>query len=188
MPVPPSGNLGPDALREDPAFSDWVAHEGRSTYLRYLVTHPWYTATAPLDDFAGLRQSAADEVKPSTAMLAPPDSYATTRPVLPAFVEQILFQPGDTGAVIFGLVLVLGWSLAWIRRRSAAWVIPLVVIGLSIASLYTGWHGATPELGRLALLGAVGLRIGLLLQLAFLVETAVVARRDVPGRVPAPTS
>lgn len=177
MPVPASGNLGPDALREDPAFSNWVAHEGRSTYLRYLATHPWYTATAPLDDFAGVRRSSADEDAASIAMLAPPDSYATTRPVLPAFVEQVLFEPGDTGAVIFGLVAVLGWTLASIRRRSAAWIVPLVLIGLSIGSLYTGWHGATPELGRLALLGAVGLRIGLLLQLAFLVEGALVARR-----------
>lgn len=180
MPVPESGEMGPDALREDPAFSDWVAHEGRSTYVRYLATHPWYTATAPLDDFTSLRRSALDEVEPTASMLAPADSYASTRPVLPSVAEQLLFGPGDTGAVILLLVVVLGWTLARVRRRSMRWTIPLVLIGLAFTSLYAGWHGATPELGRLALMGAIILRIGLLLQLAFLVEDEVSLRRDRP--------
>lgn len=177
MPVPPSGDLGPDALRSDPAFSDWVAHEGRSTYARYLLTHPWYTATAPLDDFAGVQRSSADEAAPSVAMLAPPDRYATSRPVLPGVVEDLLFGPGDTGTVILLLVVVLGWSAARFRRRSSRWVVPLSLVFLAVATLYTGWHGATPELGRLALVGAIVLRIGLLLQLAFLIEDEVVRAR-----------
>jgi hypothetical protein len=188
MPVPASGELGPDALREDPAFSDWVAHEGRSTYVRYLATHPWYALTAPLDDFTSVRRSALDEQEPDVAMLAPPGSYATTRPVLPSVVEQVLFGPGDTGAVILLLVVVLGGTLARLHRRSMRWTIPLVLVALAFTSLYAGWHGATPELGRLALMGAVILRIGLLLQLAFLVEDEVlVRRRSVVGDV-APTS
>lgn len=188
MPVPKSGDLGPDSLREDPAFSNWVAHEGRSTYVKYLATHPWYTATAPLDDFAGVRQSSADEASPSIAMLAPPDSYATSRPVLPDLVERLLFGPGDTGMVIFLLVVVFGWTAARIRRRSVRWIIPLSLIGLAIASLYAGWHGATPELGRLALVGAVVLRIGLFLQLAFLIEDEVLAPRRPDPVVPDPAA
>jgi hypothetical protein len=187
MPVPPSGNLGPDSLRSDPAFSDWVAHEGRSTYARYLLTHPWYTATAPLDDFAGVRRSSADEAAPSVAMLAPPDSYATSRPVLPGVAEDLLFGPGDTGMVILLLVVVLGWTAARFRRRSTRWTVPLSLIFLAFATLYTGWHGATPELGRLALVGAIVLRIGLLLQLAFLIEDEVVrARAGRSGQVAPP--
>ncbi|MCU1371143.1 MAG: hypothetical protein JWO77_2337 [Ilumatobacteraceae bacterium] len=178
MPVPKSGDLSPDSLRDDPAFAHWVAHEGRSTYVRYLATHPWYALTAPLDDFTTVRQSALDEYERPTAMLAPPDSYATSRPVLPSLAEQALFGPGDTGMVITLLVVVLGWTLVRIRRRSVRWAIPLSLVGLAFASLYTGWHGATPELGRLALMGAMGLRIGLFLQLAFLIEDEVVARRD----------
>ena len=178
MPVPASGDLGPDSLRSDPAFSDWVAHEGRSTYVRYLITHPGYTATAPLDDIAGLRPASAEaEAEPSPAMLAPPDSYAAVRPVLPSVAEQLLFGPGDTGMVITLLVVVLGWTAARIRKRSVRWTVPLTLVLLSVASLYAGWHGATPELGRLALVGAVVLRIGLLLQLAFLVEDEVLSRR-----------
>lgn len=180
MPVPESGDLGPDSLRSDPAFSDWVAHEGRGTYLRYLVTHPWYTATAPLDDFARLRPSSADEAAPSIAMLAPPDHYATSRPVLPSVAELVLFEPGDTGIVITLLVVVLGWTAVRVRRRSMRWTIPLSLIALAFASLYAGWHGATPELGRLALVGAVVLRIGLLLQLGFLIEDEVLHRRRSP--------
>jgi hypothetical protein len=55
--------------------------------------------------------------------------------------------------------------------------VPLLLIAISFASLYTGWHGATPELGRLGLLGAIGIRIGLLLQIAFLLEDEVLQRR-----------
>jgi len=176
MPVPASGRLDPDSLREDPTFSRWVAGEGRSTYLRYLLTHPWYTATAPLDDVTDLQRSTADEVEPSAAMLSPPDHYATTRPVLPSVAEDLLFGAGDTGTVIFLLVLVGGWSLARLRRRSARWAIPWALVGLAVTSLYTGWHGATPELGRLALMGATMLRIGLFLQLAVLIEDEVVRR------------
>jgi len=188
MPVPKSGQLDPDSLREDPAFSDWVAHEGRSTYLRYLVTHPGYALTAPLDDFAGVRPSSAEDEQPQAAMLSPGDRYATTRPVLPAVVEDVLFGAGDTGMVISLLVVVLGWSVARVRRRTARWPIPLAVVALALASLYIGWHGATPELGRLALLGAVALRIGLYLQLAVLVEDEVRAHRHRVVQAAAATS
>jgi hypothetical protein len=181
MPVPASGSLDPTSLRSDPAFSHWVAHEGRRTYVRYLVTHPWYTATAPLDDFAAVRQSSADEPVASIAMLSPPDSYATSRPVLPEQVEQVLFGQGDTGMVILLLVVVLGWTAASVRRRSVRWTVPLSLIGLAFATLYAGWHGATPELGRLALVGATVLRIGLLLQLVLLIEDEVLARRRLRG-------
>jgi len=185
MPAPASGRFDPETLRSDPAFSTWVAHEGPSTYLRYLLTHPWYTATAPLDDFTDVQRSTADAVEPAAAMLSPPDRYAASRPVIPSVVEDVIFGAGDTGTVIFLLVLVGGWTLARIRRRSARWAIPWALVGLAITSLYTGWHGATPELGRLALLGAVTLRIGLYLQLAVLIEDEVVGRRrPVVGDVP----
>ncbi|MGN6694359.1 MAG: hypothetical protein ACTHN0_09285, partial [Aquihabitans sp.] len=188
MPVPASGGLDPDSLRDDPAFSRWVAGPGRSTYVRYLVTHPWYAVTAPLEDFASVERSSADEVEPTASMLSPPDHYATSRPVLPSVAEAVLFGPGDTGTVIFLLVLVGGWSLARVRRCSARWAIPWALVGLAIASLYTGWHGATPELGRLALMGATVLRIGLYLQLAVLIEDEVVRRRRPVVRVDAATS
>lgn len=178
MPIPESGSLDPDSLRNDPAFSEWVGGEGRSTYLRFLVTHPGYALTAPLDDFAGIETASAEEGEPQSAMLAPTDRYATVRAVLPRPVEDLLAGPGDTGLVITLLVVVLGWSLARIRRRSSRWPVPLLLVLVAIASLYTGWHGATPELGRLALVGAVALRIGLFLQLAVLIEDEVLARRE----------
>lgn len=182
MPLPGAAPFSYSALKTDEAFTAWVAGPGPRTYARYLATHPWYTASAPLDDFAGVRPSYADDApEPSVGMLSPPDSYATVRPVLPSVVEDLLFGPGDTGAVIFGLVVVAGWSLARFPRRSMRWTVPLVLIAISFASLYTGWHGATPELGRLALLGAVGLRVGLVLQLAFLVEDELIQRRSPPG-------
>jgi hypothetical protein len=178
MPVPESGGLDFRSLKDDAAFTRWVAGEGRSTYVRYLASHPWYTATAPLDDLAGLRNAYVEtDAEPSIAMLSPPDRYATVRTVLPAVVEDVLFGAGDSGGVIFALVVMAGWTLARTPRRSMRWTVPLLLIAISFASLYTGWHGATPELGRLGLLGAIGIRIGLLLQIAFLLEDEVLQRR-----------
>ncbi|HEX2576370.1 MAG TPA: hypothetical protein VHK88_08480, partial [Aquihabitans sp.] len=170
MPVPPSGDLGPGALAVDPAFARWVAGEGRGTYTRFLVTHPWYALTEPLDDLVGVRRSYGDEPEPTAAMLSPADAYGSARPVVPEPLEEVLFDPGATGTVTTVLVLTLVWSVVRRRRRDARWALPLGLVALSVGSMLVGWHGATPELGRLAIVAAVALRIGLLLQIGLLVD------------------
>ncbi|QXC62660.1 hypothetical protein KSP35_07655 [Aquihabitans sp. G128] len=177
MPTPASGALDYTALKGDPAFVRWVGGAGRGTYVRYLLTHPWYTATEPLEDLLATRPSYGDEVAPQSAMLAPTDAYGSSRPVEPELLAQLLFEPGGTGTVVAALGATLAWAVARRRRRAQAWVVPLGLVGLSLASLLVGWHGATPELGRLAIVGAVGLRIGLVLQLGLLVEGELLARR-----------
>lgn len=181
MPAPASGRFDPDALTEDPAFRRWVAGEGRATYGRYLLTHPWYTLTEPLDDLVSERPSYGDEVEPGPTMLSPADAYGSSRPVLPEPLERVLFEPGATGTILAVLAGVVGWSMAWWRRRDRRWALPLALVGVSLASLVSGWHGATPELNRLAIVGAVALRIGLLLQLGLLVEAAVARRTPGPA-------
>ncbi len=180
MPTPASGNLGPDALRDDPAFAYWVSHEGRGTYARYLLTHPWYSATEPLDDLVGVRRSYGDELAPQSTMLSPADAYGSSRPVIPELVEQALFEPGGTGAMVSGIGLVAAWTAVRWARRERRWIVPLAMISVSLLSLIVAWHGATPELGRLAIVGAVALRIGLLLQLAGLAEQEFLTRRRSP--------
>ena len=177
MPTPASGDLGRDALRSDPAFARWVRHAARTTYARYLLTHPWYIATEPLDDMVAQRRSYGDEAVVQPTMLSPADAYGPSRPVIPEIVEQALFQPGGTGGVIAALVAVLGWTVARRRRRELRWVVPMMMIAISLTSLVIAWHGATPELGRLAIIGAVVLRLGLLLQVAGLADQELLARR-----------
>lgn len=176
MPVPASGDLDPGALADDPAFGRWVGGEGRGTYARYLITHPWYTLTEPLDDLVSVRRSYGDEPVEQSTMLSPGDGYGSARPVVPEVVEQVLFQPGGTGTVIAALAAVLGLSLVRRHRRDRRWAVALALVGVSLASLVVGWHGATPELGRLAILAAVALRFGLILQLAVLAEDELLRR------------
>ncbi len=178
MPVPASGALDVTSLTEDPAFSRWVAGEGRRTYLTYLASHPWYTLTEPLDDLVGVRRSYGDEPAPQVTMLSPADGYGMARPVIPEVLEAVLFGPGATGTVVAALALALGASVARYRHRDRRWAVSLALIGLSLAALLTGWHGATPELGRLAIVAAVALRIGLILHLAVVVEGALLPRRE----------
>lgn len=177
MPVPASGALDPGSLTADAAFRRWVGREGRTTYARYLLTHPRYTLTEPLDDLVTVRQSYGDEPVDQPTMLSPGDGYGSARPVIPEVVEQVLFQPGGTGTVVTALVAVVGLSLVRRRRRDRRWAVPLALVGISLVSMIVAWHGATPELGRLAIVAAVALRVGLILQLAFLAEDHLLRRQ-----------
>ncbi|MEO6987902.1 MAG: hypothetical protein ABI239_04570 [Aquihabitans sp.] len=179
MPLPASGGRSFDDFDQDRNFQRWVADEGSGTYLRFLIAHPWYTATEPLDDFVYARPSYQDEILPQTAMLSPGEGYGSARPVIPESLEQILFGPGQTGVVLIGLFAVTAWSLVrwrWIGRR---WIVPLSAALLAVAGLYAAWHGATPELPRLAVVPAVVLRIALVLQIAVLAEGELARRSPV---------
>lgn len=177
MPIPGGGNWDPNAMEQDAAFGPWVRSEGRSTYARFLLTHPWYTLTAPLPEMVTVRRSYGDPVEPRVTMLSPADGYGSARPVIPEQAEQLLFDPGATGAILTVLVGVLGWALvrrSWADRR---WAVPLATVAISLASLVIGWHGATPELPRLAIVAAIALRIGLIVLAGFLAEAERAHRR-----------
>lgn len=177
MPVPTDGNWDPNAMEKDPAFGPWVREEGRATYAKFLLTHPWYTLTAPMPDMVSVRRSYGDPVEPKVTMLSPADGYGTARPVIPEQVEQLVFEPGATGTILTALVLVLGWAALRWRWADRRWAVPLGVIVISLASLVVGWHGATPELPRLAIVSAVALRIGLIVLAGFLAEAELAGRR-----------
>lgn len=178
MPLPTSGGRSFDDFDQDVTFQRWVAEEGSGTYLRFLVSHPWYTVTEPLDDFVYARPSYQDDALPQATMLSPADAYGSARPVIPEPVEQILFGPGQTGVVLATLTAVMAWSLVrrrWIDQR---WIVPAATAVLAVGGLYASWHGATPELPRLATVAAVVLRIALILQIGVLAEAELSHRSD----------
>jgi hypothetical protein len=177
MPVPVGANWDPNAMEKDPEFGPWVRSEGRRTYARFLLTHPWYTLTAPLPEMVTVRKSYGDPVEPRVTMLSPADGYGTARPVIPEPVERYLFEPGATGTILAVLVGVLGWAALRWRWADRRWAVPLATIAISLASLVVGWHGATPELPRLAIVSAVALRIGLIVLAGFLAEAELAQRR-----------
>lgn len=177
MPIPGGGNWDPNAMEQDQDFGPWVRSEGRSTYARFLLTHPWYTLTAPLPDMVSVRRSYGDPVEPKVTMLSPADGYGSARPVIPEPVGRWLFEPGATGTILTVLVAVLGWAALRWRWADRRWAVPLATIAISLASLVIGWHGATPELPRLAIVSAVALRIGLIVLAGFLAEAELAQRR-----------
>ncbi|CAN5511003.1 hypothetical protein BH10ACT1_BH10ACT1_28170 [soil metagenome] len=183
MPTPRSGQYDYVSLKASPSFVRWVADEGRGTYVRYLVTHPWYALTEPLDDMVGVRRSYGDEPEAHTTMLSPADAYGASRPVEPELLEQLLFEPGGTGTVTTAIGATAAWTVVRRRLWAPGWTVATVLVAVSFASLLAGWHGATPELGRLAIVGAVGLHVGLVVQLAFLAEAELLARRGDPAAV-----
>lgn len=184
MPLPaaavPGQLIFPEPLLDDAAFREWVQEEGNATYARFLLTHPWYALTEPLDDFVADRESWLDEPRGDDVMLATPDPYGSTRQLVPEPLERYVFDPGNSGTIVAALAAVLvatgyRWRRAgWDQR----WAVPLAMIVLQWPALTVVWHASTAELGRLGLVSAILLRIGLVVQGALVVEA---------WRAPSPT-
>lgn len=186
MPVPDDHPLGiavaPLDLLDDRLFERWVETDGVSTYARYLVEHPWYALTAPFDDYVSDRPPFGELGRPDDVMLASPDSYGVGRQVLPALVEELLFEPGQAGLVVFALAATLVLTVVAWRRRGPErrWLVPLVALAVQWPALTVVWHASTAELGRLALPSALVIRVALVVQLALLLD-AWLAERAVEG-------
>src|SRR5690606_31441975 len=103
----PGQLIFPEPLLDDAAFRDWVRADGNATYARFLLTHPWYALTEPLDDFVADQESWLDEPRGDDVMLASPDPYGSTRQLVPEQLERLVFDPGNSGTVVAGLAAVL---------------------------------------------------------------------------------
>ena len=186
MPLPdvvtPGIALFPEPLLADREFADWVADHGNATYVRYLLTHPWSTLTTPLEDFVADRPSYADPPRVDETMLSTAEAYGSARQVVPEPLEDLLFDPGGTGTVLLTLIAVLALTaLRWHGHGwDGRWTVPLLTIGLQWPALTIVWHASTAELGRLALISAVALRVGVLVQLALLADAWLTDRHEAP--------
>ena len=183
MPMPVNGRTDFLAFDQDVAFQRWVAKSGNSTYLKFLATSPWYSVTAPLADFVGANRSFrevppfADPKAPPVTMLASAEPYGSSRTVLPGPLEDVLLRGGAVGSVLCGLVVAAGWTFARREDADGRWAVPAATVVLAALSLYAAWHGASTELPRLGLPGAVALRIAVVTVLGLLVEVEL-NRRD----------
>ena len=193
MPVPGSHPLGlavtPQELLADERFERWIEDDGVGVYARYLLSHPWYSVTGPLESLASDRPPFGDVGRVDEVMLASPDSYGVGREVLPGPVEDVLFEPGQAGLVLFalagtGVLTAVRWRRHGPDRR---WLVPLVALGVQWPALTAVWHASTAELGRLALPSALVVRVAVLVQLALLADAWLADRAgdDAPEAVPA---
>jgi hypothetical protein len=187
MPLPGAATPGeavfPEPLLADEAFARWIDEDGSRTYARFLLSHPWYAVLEPLEDFVADRPSYADPPRVDETMLSTAEGYGSARQVIPEPLEEVVFEPGATGTVLVAIVVVLAatahrWRTRGFDRR---WLVPLLLVVLQWPALTVVWHASTAELGRLALVSAVALRIGLIAQGALLVDSWAGERRARPG-------
>ncbi|MCB0977738.1 MAG: hypothetical protein KDB02_09795 [Acidimicrobiales bacterium] len=187
MPLPANGKLAFESFDKDPVFQAWVAESGSSVYARFLLDHPWYAVSKPIPDFLGANRSWL-ELPPFTepkaqpvSMLASADPYGSSRSVLPGPVEEILFQGGAVGSLVFALVVVSGWALVRFRSLDERSLVPVATVALSVVALYAAWHGATAELPRLGLPAAVAIRVAVIVLVGLLVEVELDRRPQQPA-------
>ena len=151
------------AFFKDPAlqqFRDWLYPHGKSSYIRFLLTHPALTIQEPLRHSEKLLSSELRNYAPANfaSILSEP------------LAEVVYFKRWAvlwtwTAAIAVGFVFGLKlWT------RNVAFLVPLALIILVYPQAVIAWHGDPNEIGRHGLEAAVNLRLGLWLLLLFAVD------------------
>lgn len=170
------GQSHPDKeLLAIPAFQQWAGQRGWAVYAEFLATHPSVAIDGPLRELLEERPTFAENPPGRAVLLSPAEAYGRSRPVLPSVVEDTLFSPGHTGALLTLGVVALGACLMVSARRGRdrRRHIPLVVTGASIVYVVAAWHGSVFEPGRHSMPGAVAIRIALITLLAVVADAAL---------------
>ncbi len=150
--MPPVIYVGDDDAQLGP-WLDWVESEGRSTFARYVLTHPPYLVTEPLRSPERTFNNA----------LGDRDFYAPLDLPRVPLVDRVLVLP--TAAVLLVAALLAGLALG--RGRFT----PLVVAGgvtavLSVPHGLTAWHSDGMETARHLVIPGLQLHLGVLLMAA----------------------
>jgi len=164
---------------------DWVSNKGRRVYVEFLVTHPWYTLSAP---FSSRATDTYAPGRPSyKAVLAPDTRFddATARwyrPVLPAFIVKVLYVPDAiVVAAIAVLVAIMAAAYAAIRGWRAIWAVPAAGLLVFYPHALMVWHAAAADLDRHSLVNAVTLRLSTLLLVVFIADAVWSSHRHTSG-------
>ena len=169
------GQSHPDKeLLAIPAFERWAGQSGWAVYAEFLVTHPTSAIDGPLRELLEERPTFAEESAGRAVLLSPAEAYGRSRPVLPSVVEDFLFDPGRTGALLrsgSSRSPARSWSPPdGADRRSH---VPLVVVGASVVYVAAAWHGSVFEPGRHAMPAAIAIRVALIALLAITADAAL---------------
>ena len=111
--------------------------------------------------------------------MSPNVNWARHREVLPRFLQDLLFTPGQSADVIFLGVVAIGLAVVVWRRKVAdrRLLVPTVVLATVLPHIYVVWLGSATELDRHALAIAVSLRIALWLMAAYALDALLVVSR-----------
>jgi hypothetical protein len=187
MPQLAVGQFHPDKeLLALPDFNRWARGSGWWVFGRYLLTHPRAAIPGPYGELLEERPTYADEPPGNAVLLSPAEAYGRSRPVLPAGIENVLFNPGRTGSLLTFAAVALGGTLI-LRSRTGPdrrRHIPIIAIVVALAYVALAWHGSVYEPGRHAMPAAAAVRVGLFALLAVIADGAVSSRGQMATEAP----
>jgi len=128
--TPPASRRGSRSLlRDDPEFRRWLHEDGMRVYAQFLVTHPAYVITTPVED-----------AYPVKSFLTGTDGsvrYGGTRTVVPRPIEA-LYWPRTARELALAALVAIPLSLAGVviclRRRRVPEVGPMALCLLAVAA------------------------------------------------------
>lgn len=148
-------------------FRNWLYLHGKSTYLRYLLTHPRYLLLKPLHDLQDmLFSSRLIYYAPKGFIQSSPGKLFDAVSAWGLYPVYIFF----TG-ILVGLNLIFVFS----KKSTTLWV-PLIMIFLVYPLAAIIWHGDSHEIDRHVLPVVVQARLGFILLLLFVVDTILSGR------------
>lgn len=156
-----------DDDRDLQPWLDWVEEHGRTTFARYVATHPPFLVTEPLRTPERAFNNAFGDR----------EFYAAPDQVRVPLVDRVLALP--TTLVLGVAAAAGGW--AWASRRCP----PVAVAGFALAALsvphgLAAWHSDGMETARHLVVPAVQLHLGVLLAVVGLATAGI-------GRAPSST-
>jgi hypothetical protein len=146
-------------------FREWVDTSGKSTYMRFMLTHPVYAIAEPFrePDFF-----LDPELKYFFA------KFPRFSPILPGLVSQVVYPRGGLTVLWVAGLMVATWFLATSPSRRTIWFVPLLLILLAYPHAAIAWHGDANDIQRHALLAGIQLRLGLWLALLFAANSILI--------------
>ncbi len=178
-----AGEDGEQSINRNPdleEFRAWSGEHGRRTYLKFLVSHPIYSITAPARQFwdmYGFRVNGY--AHPGFGPLFPTD-----RLVNAAERRHLL-----TAGVCVVIISVVATIVLWMRRTIpyGAWaLVPLAMILLAVPHAWLNYHGGGIELERHTAIAAVHAYLGVALLGLYLLDELIVRIAGARRRAEAP--
>lgn len=160
-------------------FRDWLIANGKLTYIRYMLAHPFWLVLDPL-------RHLSDMLVMRDLHLYASKTFA---PPLPAWLTMVFW--GGQNATFLSLmaaVALIGGGVMVIRSRFRPdWLIPWLVLALAYPHAAIVWHGDAAEVGRHSITVNAQLRLSLWMFAATLADALCQQRRANPvGAAPRP--